>query len=560
MSRTLFWYIFKDLLKIFLMASGVLAGIMSFCGLLKPLTEHGLNAGQVLQMLTYFLPATQTYSLPLAALFATAVVYGRLSADNELTACRASGISYLSLAAPALVLGLTMAIVSLLGLCFIVPHYTLKVEKVIFSNLAALVQNDIQRTHQIRLGDATVYAQTAQVAPSEAAHPDVQRVVMSGVVFVTSEPDKAEPKLRIPKEFWMADTCTVFIHLPKDDSPAGEDQVTVLAALEGGIKLPRELTGGVEAAVDEARFGPMPMDSPIRENTKFMDIRQLKALYADPSKSKRIRKLLASAIDQEQELLFRTMLLKELTSTRNYRIADPQTGDYVLTRGDKAPKLEKQGLILTSDPDMHVRQVKLESGSPNRPSRSDHAAQVRVRVQAENETDSMLMAIELYDVQSEHPDGQARHASFTRHFSVPMPEEVKALRTRQPTEYINATAGTDAFNAISRQERDEMDRNLKRLTHGIQSELHARVSFGISCLILVIMGCALGMMFHSGNFLNAFAVSAVPALLSIALIVTGQHVGENNLKSLGLGLGLIWSGNVIVLVLAIVFLWRLQRQ
>ena len=88
MSRTLFWYLFKDLLRIFFMASGVIAGIMSLGGLLRPLTHQGLDASQVGRVLTYLMPAMSTYSLPIAALFATAIVYGRLSADNELTACR----------------------------------------------------------------------------------------------------------------------------------------------------------------------------------------------------------------------------------------------------------------------------------------------------------------------------------------------------------------------------------------------------------------------------------------------------------------------------------------
>src|SRR5881409_4030020 len=105
MSRTLFFYIFKDLFRIFLMTSGALAGIMSFGGLLRPLTEHGLDAGQAARMLSYFMPAMMTYSLPIAALFATTVVYGRLSADNELTACRAAGISYMTMALPAFWLG-----------------------------------------------------------------------------------------------------------------------------------------------------------------------------------------------------------------------------------------------------------------------------------------------------------------------------------------------------------------------------------------------------------------------------------------------------------------------
>src|SRR5881275_3580249 len=132
-SFTLSRYIFADLLRIFLMASGALAGIMSFGGLLRPLTQQGLDASQVGKLLTYFTPAMTAYSFPIAALFATTMVYGRLSADNELTACRAGGISFLSLTTPALVLGLLVSLISLLFLCFLVPVFTLKVEQVINS-------------------------------------------------------------------------------------------------------------------------------------------------------------------------------------------------------------------------------------------------------------------------------------------------------------------------------------------------------------------------------------------------------------------------------------------
>jgi hypothetical protein len=89
----------------------------------------------------------------------------------------------------------------------------------------------------------------------------------------------------------------------------------------------------------------------------------------------------------------------------------------------------------------------------------------------------------------------------------------------------------------------------------------------VSCLILVIVGCCLGMMFKSGNYLTAFALSVIPALVCIALIVAGQHTCENvpwnltNFKNpLNLGLTLIWSGNAMVLVIAVALGWRLQRQ
>src|SRR5690606_41248882 len=123
MSRTLFLYVFKDLLKYFLLAAVALSAIMSFGGLLKPLTKQGLDVAQVGWMLTYLMPAMMTYSLPIAALFATTIIYGRLSADNELPACRASGIRYLSMVTPAILLGLGVALISLLYLCFIVPLF-----------------------------------------------------------------------------------------------------------------------------------------------------------------------------------------------------------------------------------------------------------------------------------------------------------------------------------------------------------------------------------------------------------------------------------------------------
>src|SRR5688500_5992279 len=182
MSRTLFLYIFKDLLRIFLLTAGALAGIMSFGGLLRPLTEHGLDAGQVGKVLAYFMPAMTTYSLPIAALFATTVVYGRLAADNELTACRAAGLSYLSIGLPALVLGLIVALVSLLFLCFVVPNFFLKVERVIYSNLAQLVANEIDRTHQVRFEDQTIFAEHAVVQPPSARRPTIGRAAWRGRV------------------------------------------------------------------------------------------------------------------------------------------------------------------------------------------------------------------------------------------------------------------------------------------------------------------------------------------------------------------------------------------
>src|SRR3954469_16343954 len=205
MGRTLFWYIFKDLLKIFMMASGALAGIMSFGGLLRPLTQQGLDAGQVSKMLGYFTFPMMAYSLPVAALFAATMVYGRLGADNELTACRAGGISHVGAAMPAFVLGLLVALLSLVMLCFVVPIYTLKVERVIYSNMAKLIANRIERTHEIKFLDYNVFAQEASLPEPDPAHPNRQLVTLGGVSIATLERDKAgDVRFKVPREFMHA--------------------------------------------------------------------------------------------------------------------------------------------------------------------------------------------------------------------------------------------------------------------------------------------------------------------------------------------------------------------
>ena len=51
-------------------------------------------------------------TLPIAALFAATIIYGRFSQDNELMACRASGICTLSLLRPAVWLGVVVSIVT----------------------------------------------------------------------------------------------------------------------------------------------------------------------------------------------------------------------------------------------------------------------------------------------------------------------------------------------------------------------------------------------------------------------------------------------------------------
>ncbi len=561
-----------------MMSSGALAGIMSFGGLLRPLTREGLDAGQVGRMLTYFTPAMTTYSFPVAALFATAVVYGRLSADNELTAARSSGISLLSMtiAGPALVLGLMVAIVSLLFLCFIVPDSTLKVEKVVYSNLAKFIASRVERNHEIPFNDQTIFAQEAILPPPKDVPPGQQQVVLTSPTIVTVErPKKGERSYRVPKEFYTASRAVLYI-----DPLANGEEVQLTLHLDGGFKFPRQYAGAVEMGVEETEYGPFTMPSPIKEDVKFMDIWRLKALYANVAQSQRLRRLVSQFVFNGQRQVFFKEVAEKLNGPGHRAVFDFENHErYVLSWEGQGPAMPSGVELIAPIPQFAPPPATQPATAPSTDlqSQQNHkvvlrrelngrvvefwrAAELHLFAKPNAETGQVEATIDLHDVTFESNNGQLTKPRHIQPLTIPMSEEARQIANHDLAYY-------ESPQAAALGDQKALTREKVATINSIIAESNGRASFSISCLILVMVGCSLGMMFKSGNFLTAFAVSFVPAMLSITLIIAGQrtagHVptnftGTNN--PLQLALVLIWGGNVVNLILAVALLWKLQRR
>jgi lipopolysaccharide export system permease protein len=110
-------YITRQALVTLFFTVSVFTFVLMLARMLKQLSEMLVNRQVGLDIVGWFIlllmPYVLSFSLPMAMLAAALLVFGRLSADNEITAIRASGVGLGRVASPVILLALVMT-----AMCF----------------------------------------------------------------------------------------------------------------------------------------------------------------------------------------------------------------------------------------------------------------------------------------------------------------------------------------------------------------------------------------------------------------------------------------------------------
>ena len=542
MVFTLHRYIFRELLKVFVPAALALTIILSLGSILRPVQEYGVGPRQVVHLMGYFLPIALTFVLPMAALFAAALVYGRFASDNELDACRASGICLLTLVYPGVALAIMVAIANLILSFHVVPTFVHRAERSLKADAKQILFRNIQRKGFYKLPPENRYVIYADQA-------NLQKDTLSGVVV-------AEVKGNKIKKVVTAESAKINF---KPHKKFNEVQITAYNTYQIGS----EDEGGFSA-----EWLPLTMEfgSLLGDDIKFKKINEMKEIRdIDLTLFYPIAKLARDTYAQ-----FTVESLAE-------DIADKITNDpgsfYKLHSGKKLVEFTASRCIAGDGKEVElsgeVVVVEYDAASRQR-LRTLQCAKASLHLEGDELAPTLTM--ELYNPtwhQVEGAEGLAM--GWLRIRGLIIPRAVRDVANKFATE-----DGLDAKKLASKSSilqkgpssklrglQNKLKQEIQNTLAEIEAEIHSRLVFGIGCVSLIMIGIGLGIILRGGHLLSAFGASSVPAAVLIVCIMMGRNITKNPKVQTGSGISgiiLMWGGLVFLSLLAVGIYRRLLKN
>ena len=105
-------YVIFELSKVFLVALFGMTLMIVLVGLVHQAVREGLGPVAIVRIIPYVLPNALRFTIPGTVLFASCVVYGRMSSSNEIVAIKSVGISPWVVMWPALVFAFLLSLLS----------------------------------------------------------------------------------------------------------------------------------------------------------------------------------------------------------------------------------------------------------------------------------------------------------------------------------------------------------------------------------------------------------------------------------------------------------------
>jgi lipopolysaccharide export LptBFGC system permease protein LptF len=542
MPLRLYKHSVAELLRVILFTAVLLAVVTAFGAVIKPLAgDAPISAGQALKYVGLSLIPMMQYALPFAAGFGATIVLHRMVTDNEVQAMAVVGLRYRTILTPVMAIGVLFVLIMVLLVQVAIPRVYAVMGRVLAGDITALLAHAVDHGKPVRFGDMEIWAESMRVLPNPADSEADERIELRRMVAA-----KIGPGGGIESDVSAAGAVLdlyeregiVLIRLAMDDAVSWD---SAAGNLRGFPRL--EPTHAV----------PVPL--PERTEPMAMTRSELLAVDADPSRYPAIHRLYETLADELRQATQRQTIGDQIATTGHIDLptAD-QTGHSWRIEGASLKNGSLQG-----SPQRQLRVS--ERGADGKTIRifAPTTASISVEEGGLGGIDRRLV-VAMQDVSVEDPPGATRLNHRASVLVGNLRPLEGAVSDDEETPIALLERGRRVADATPEVQRVlyQIERQTASLHGQVVSRLWRRWAVAATAGLLPLLGAVLALNMRRAQPLSIYLVAFIPALLNLVLISGGS--GFMRQGDVGGGIALMWSGNVVLLLIIAIGWWRLARH
>lgn len=549
MTWTLHRYVFSLLIKAFLQTLVVLTAVVGLSGgAANVLKGEGFSSTEIIKLIVLWLPMAATFMLAVAALFAATITYGRLAGSNEIDACRAAGLNVVHLLGSAFVLSVLVAGVTFWSLNYVLPDYLRRMDDLLRQNIETLAKARLQQRGQIGFRDFFLHADSVQEISGDDLPADRRLggrsyLVLGGIAFVQLKGDDVA-RFGTARNGWI-------------EFDLSTKTPVVRAEFQDLRYFDRERNS--ELRLERQSFGEYAIASHLETRSKYFGLGRLLHFQANPQQLPEIQ----DELNLARQALVTLCFYRDLA-----RALQQPNGKYLLRSGRTVYTIRCGSVEVAGDSEQPtLRDVVVSEKMPEplggQRQRRYLAAKATVSIPFVIPGQPSRVMLRLDEARVTEAEGdrlRAGTALATRTITGELePDYQQAVLAQYPFEsLIHPQAELNLPPALEDQ-RLSLARAVNLVRHRVLSIIHHRLAYSLSGLLLVALGAALGVILRGGQVLTAFAISFVPLVLVVLLMIMGRGQAQEP-RTYVLGVGLIWSGLVLGALLNVLVIGKWLRR
>lgn len=531
-----------DVLRMFLVTTGVIVTVIAFGAAAKPLADNSIGADTVLKYVTLAMVPMLQFAMPFAAGFAATLVLHRFATDNEIVAMAASGMSHRRILAPVAALGALLAVAMLVLVMFTVPRFWARMQQLATADATQLLLGAVARGEALAADRLMIYADSAREVEPPAGSGIRRRLLLSGVAAI--ELDKPASGT-VATEF-TAEDAAVDIH----DTPRG--MVAKVALMNATVVRPAE---GAIVTVPLAEPEAAAVYGDLRRGPKMLTLPEILELRADVDRSQdvgNVKRDVAAGLGEielwrcvEANMAQSRLELLEPGTDRGVSIAD-----VAVVAGQLRPAKGKQEFLLTESlAGRPVRTARAKAGALR--AVSEAGFQPRFSLQVTGATNARDLASGLPGRWPPTLDDLLPAGCAPRDWSA-----ARSLEVLEASVDVPAADGVGPYASIAgriRGQRSYLDYLRKDVVWESDSHVANRFAQSASIALILLLGAALAVALRQAMPLTVYVLAFIPAVANIFMVSGGQLLmSDGGIVS---GSLLMWGGNAVLLG-ALVLTWR----